>query len=59
MRKRLCIAALTGALGWSPIAATQDPVSFFVEIEPAGSTFFSGDLFAIRVVTGRRQGDDL
>jgi hypothetical protein len=53
MRQLLCIAALTGALGWSPIMATQDPASFFVEIEPARSTFFSGDYFTIRVVSDR------
>src|SRR3954470_11898434 len=36
-------------------AHVQDPLSFFVEIEPLRSTFFTGDHFSVNVFSNRSQ----
>src|SRR5687767_8272185 len=53
MRRLLCLALLACTLGRPPAADAQDSPGFFVEIEPARSTFFTGDHFSVRVLSTR------
>lgn len=53
LRHHLCLAVLICALSPAVVSHVQDPVSFFVEIEPARSTFFTGDPLSVNVFSNR------
>lgn len=52
MRHLTLAAALTCLLA-RPMSAAQDPSSFFVEIEPARSVFFTGDEIIVHIFANR------
>lgn len=55
MRHHLYLAVLTCALSPAVVAHVPDPLSFFVEIEPARSTFFTGERFSVNVFSNRAE----
>jgi hypothetical protein len=52
---RLYLAVLICVLSGAVVSHAQDPLSFFVEVEPARSTFFTGDSLTVNVFSNRGQ----